>query len=130
MNIIIQGAYTFPNTVKKYINDPLVPVAYEVKVVQNIPLQEDEIEEKSIDLSEVAAGTMSRKAYMQKWRGLTDDEVQEELEQMALEKQYIDEVAMPMPNQQDQQESTEEADTEEPIEDEPIEDIDVVEEDE
>ena len=130
VNIIIQGAYTFPNTVKKYINDPLVPVAYEVNVVQNIPLQEDEIEEKSIDLSEVAAGTMSRKAYMKKWRGLTDDEVQEELEQMALEKQYIDEVAMPMPNQQDQQESTEEVDTEEPIEDEPIEDIDAVEEDE
>ena len=108
----------------------MVPVAYEVKVIQNIPLQEDEIEEKSIDLSEVAAGTMSRKAYMQKWRGLTDDEVQEELEQMALEKQYIDEVAMPMPNQQNQQESAEEIDTEEPIEDEPIEDIDVVEEDE
>ena len=68
---------------------------------------------------------MSREAYMKKWRGLTDDEVQEELEQMALEKQYIDEVAMPMPNQQDQQESFEE-----PIEDEPIEDIDAVEEDE
>ena len=101
VNIIIQGAYTFPNTVKKYISDPLVPVAYEVKVVQNIPL------------------TMSRKAYMQKWRGLTDDEVQEELEQMALEKQYIDEVAMPMPNQQDQQEGFNE-----PIEDEPVDDID------
>ena len=86
---------------------------------------EDEMEEKSIDLAEVAAGTMSRKAYMKKWRGLTDDEVQDELEQMALEKQYIDEVAMPMPDQQNQQESFEE-----PIEDEPIEDIDAVEEDE
>ena len=103
----------------------MVPVAYEIKIIQNIPLQEDEMEEKSIDLAEVAAGTMSRKAYMKKWRGLTDDEVQEELEQMALEKQYIDEVAMPMPDQQNQQESFEE-----PIEDEPIEDIDAVEEDE
>ena len=38
---------------------------------------------------------------------------------------YVDEIAMPMPDQQNQQESSEE-----PIEDEPIEDIDAVEDDE
>ena len=43
-----------------------------------------------MDLSEVESKTMSRKAYMKKWRGLTDDEVQEELEQIALERQMIE----------------------------------------
>ena len=43
-----------------------------------------------MDLAEVESKTMSRKAYMKKWRGLTDDEVQEELEQIALERQLIE----------------------------------------
>ena len=49
-----------------------------------------------MDLAEVAAQTMSKKSYMKKWRGLTDDEAQEELEQIALERQIIDDnVVMP-----------------------------------
>ena len=44
-----------------------------------------------MDLAEVESKTMSRKAYMKKWRGLTDDEVQEELEQIALERQMLEE---------------------------------------
>ena len=43
-----------------------------------------------MDLAEVESKAMSRKAYMKKWRGLTDDEVQEELEQIALERQIIE----------------------------------------
>ena len=46
-----------------------------------------------MDLAEVESKTMSRKAYMKKWRGLTDDEVQEELEQIALERQIIEDSA-------------------------------------
>ncbi len=38
---------------------------------------------------------MTRKAYMKKWRGLTDDEVQEELQQIALERQLLEDSAMP-----------------------------------
>lgn len=94
IDMIIQGAYTFPNTVTKYVNDPIVPVAYKIKVEQNIPLQEDEVEEKSIDLSEVQAQTMSKKAYMKKWRGLTDDEVQEELIQMSKEREILEDAVM------------------------------------
>lgn len=90
-NIIIQGAMVYPNCIKQYTNDVLTPVDYEIKVEQNTPLPEDEIEEKNMDLSEVESKTMSRKAYMKKWRGLTDDEVQEELEQIALERQMIEE---------------------------------------
>ena len=51
---------------------------------------EDELEEKNMDISEVESKVMSKKAYMKKWRGLTDDEVQEELEQIALERQMLE----------------------------------------
>ena len=90
VDIIIQGAMVYPNCVKRYTDDTIVPVAYEITVTQNTPLPEDEIEERNMDLAEVESKTMSRKAYMKKWRNLTDDEVQEELEQIALERQMIE----------------------------------------
>ena len=90
VNIIIQGAMVYSNCIKQYTDDVISPVAYEISVVGNLPIPEDEIEEKNMDLSEVESKTMSRKAYMKKWRGLTDDEVQEELEQIALERQMIE----------------------------------------
>lgn len=91
VDIILQGAMVYPNCIEKYTNDVISPVAYEVSIVGNLPIPEDEIEEKNMDLSEVESKTMSRKAYMKKWRGLTDDEVQEELEQIALERQMLEE---------------------------------------
>lgn len=93
INIIIQGAMVYPNCIKQYTNDTITPVDYEIKVVQNTPLPEDEIEEKNMDLAEVESKTMSRKSYMKKWRGLTDDEVKEELDQIALERQLIEDSA-------------------------------------
>lgn len=91
IDIIIQGAMVYPNCIEKYTDDVISPVAYEVSIVGNLPIPEDEIEEKNMDLAEVESKTMSRKAYMKKWRGLTDDEVQEELEQIALERQMLEE---------------------------------------
>ena len=90
VDIIIQGAMVYPNCVRRYTDDTITHVAYKISVVQNTPLPEDEIEEKNTDLAEVESKTMSRKAYMKKWRGLTDDEVREELEQIALERQMIE----------------------------------------
>lgn len=90
IDILIQGAFIYPKSTEKYINDPLVPVAYEISVEYVTPLQDDEIEEKNMDLSEVEAQVMSRKSYMKKWRGLTDNEVQDELEQIALERQILE----------------------------------------
>lgn len=85
INVIIKGSMVYPNCIKKYIDTVLTPVDYEVNVVQNYPLPEDEEEEKNMDLAEVASNTMSRKAYMKKWRLLTDTEVDEELQQIAME---------------------------------------------
>lgn len=91
VDIIIQGSLIYPNCVKQYTNDTLTPVDYEIKVEQNLPLPEDENEEKTMDLAEVESQTMSRKSYMKKWRGLTDTEVDEELQQISLERQIIEE---------------------------------------
>lgn len=93
INIIIQGAYVYPNTVEKYISEPLVPVDYEIKVEGNTPLPEDELEERQQDLAEVESDVMSRRSFMKKWRGLTDDEAQEELEQIAFERQLTQEAS-------------------------------------
>lgn len=90
IKIIIEGSMIYPNCVTKYTNESVVPVDYMIKIEANYPLLEDELEEKNIDLAEVDSKTMSRKAYMKKWRGLTDDEVQEELEQIALERQLLE----------------------------------------
>lgn len=98
VDIIIQGAMVYPDCIKRYTDDIIQPVAYEISVIQNTPLPEDEIEEKNMDLSEVESKTMSRKAYMKKWRGLTDDEVQEELEQIAIERQMIEDSSFALAN--------------------------------
>lgn len=91
IDIIIQGSLEYPNCVKEYTNDIIKPVDYEIKIEQNLPLPEDENEEKTMDLAEVESKVMSRKSYMKKWRNLTDTEVDEELEQIAHERQIIEE---------------------------------------
>ncbi len=93
VDIIIQGSMKYPNTIKRYTNDVVTPVAYEIHIEHNLPLPEDEIEAKQIDLAEVESKVMSRKAYMKKWRGLTDNDVDDELAQIALERQIIDDVS-------------------------------------
>ena len=82
------------------MSETTVPsIPYRVYVENNYPLPEDESEEKTMDLAEVAAQTMSRKAYMKKWRNLTDEEIEAELKQMAMERQMLEDSAMPMSEQ-------------------------------
>ena len=95
IEIIIEGAMAYPNCIEQYTNEPLVPVDFTVTVDQNIPIEEDVSEGKMIDLSEVEAKVMSRKAYMKKWRNLSDNEINAELEQIALERQIIEDSVMP-----------------------------------
>ena len=88
---IIDGARLYPQNVTKYLDGEKLPTEnFSVRVDNQYPLPEDEAEEKTIDLSEVANNTMSKRAYMKKWRNLTDDEVDEELKNMALERQMLE----------------------------------------
>ena len=89
-DIIIGGAIAYPNCVKAYISERIKDIPYEVDVASNTPLPEDEQEEKTMDLAEVESQTMSKKSYMKKWRGLTDEEVSEEITQIAYERQVLE----------------------------------------
>ena len=97
-DIIVQGAMIYPNCIKKYTDDIITPVAYEISVEQNTPLPEDEIEEKTTNLAEVEASVMSKKSYMKRWYKLTDDEVNDELMQIALERQILDDSSFDLNN--------------------------------
>lgn len=88
---IIEGARLYPKAAERYLNGQQLPSdPYTIRIENPYSLPEDEAEEKQIDLAEVNAQTMSRKSYMKKWRNLTDDECEEELRQLALERQMLE----------------------------------------
>lgn len=120
---IIEGVRLYPKAGQFYIDEALPELAYDIRVDNQYSLPEDEQEEKQTDLAEVNAQTMSRKAYMKKWRNLDDDEAEEELRQIAIERQILeDSFTEPTPNPTEETEPTtppvpnpEEAPPEEPI---------------
>lgn len=87
---IIEGARLYPAVVPMYLADPLPTEEYSIRVDNQYPLPEDEAEEKQVDLAEVNAQTMSKKAYMKKWRNLTEDEAEAEIKQIAMERQILE----------------------------------------
>lgn len=87
---IIEGVRLYPAAGTFYTEESLPDIPYTIRVDNQYPLPEDEAEEKQIDLSEVSAQTMSKKAYMKKWRNLTDDEANAELQQIAFERQILE----------------------------------------
>lgn len=90
VELIIEGGKLYPKSASAYTSEPLPDVAYEITVENQYPLPDDEADEKAIDLSEVNAQTMSRLAYMKKWRNLTDAEAVQELRQIALEREMLE----------------------------------------
>ena len=93
---IIEGVRLYPRAGSFYIDSPLPSDPYTIRVDNQYSLPEDEAEEKQIDLSEVNAQTMSKKAYMKKWRNLTDEEAEDELRQIARERELLED-AFEMP---------------------------------
>lgn len=114
---LLDGALLYPDSAKLYSDEPIPAIDYEIDVVNNYPLLEDDVEEKTMDLSEVESMSMSRKAYMKKWRGLTDEEVDEELEQILKEQQMFNSAMIPDERAAEGEEE-DEFDEEEPEEDE------------
>lgn len=96
MQIIIDGAKLYPKAASSFVADPIPDVEFDLRVENQYPLPEDEAEEKIVDLQEVNAQTMSKKAYMIKWRNLTDEEADKELQQIARERELLeDSFSMP-----------------------------------
>lgn len=61
-----------------------------VKVENNYPLQENEDEEKVLDMQQVNNQVMSKKTYMKKWLGYKDEVADAELKQIQLERQLLE----------------------------------------
>jgi hypothetical protein len=74
-----------------YQIEKLPQLNYTVTVENNYPLQEDEDEEKTLDLQQVNAQAMSRKTFIKKWQGVTDDVADAEIRQIALEREMLEE---------------------------------------
>lgn len=64
---------------------------FAVAIDNNYSILQDDIEERTTDLLEVQSQVRSKKSYIKKWQGLTDEEVDAELEQIALEAQMFSE---------------------------------------
>ena len=90
MTLLIEGAKLYPQSASSYTTSPLPDVTYEVTVENQYPLPDDEADEKETDLAEVNAQTMSKMAYMKKWRNLTDAEAMQELRQIAQEREMLE----------------------------------------
>lgn len=81
--------YIFKMVDKYNLYDAREIARYEttLEIVHLYPIQEDENEQKRVDLEEVIAEVRSRKAYMKKWGEYED--IDSELEQIQLEKQML-----------------------------------------
>lgn len=90
VNTIFDGSWKYTDVQRFYTSERLPLMELDVSIENNYALPEDEQEEKTMDLAEVTAQTMSRKAYMKKWRGLTDEECLEELRQIAMEQEMLE----------------------------------------
>ena len=90
VRLLILGAKLYPNSARQYLQESLPEIHYTVEVNNKYPIPEDEADEKAIDITEVNAQTMSRAAYMMKWRNLTDEEAGQEIQQIATERQILE----------------------------------------
>lgn len=89
--IVIEGSKKYSNVIKTYSDEGTLPdIPYDILVENNYPIPEDVKEEKELDITEIDAKVMSRKAYLKKWRKLSDKEAAAELEQIKLESEMLD----------------------------------------
>lgn len=86
---IIEGSKLYPEAKKVYTDEELVD-DYIVKVDNSYPILEDESEEKSTDMAEINTKVRSRKSYLKKWYGLSDEDVEDELNQIAMEQKLLE----------------------------------------
>lgn len=80
-----------------YVLEGLEDVQLNVVIEENYALLEDEQEEKDSDLSEIAQNTRSRKSYIKKWRKeefQSDEQIEEELLQIAKENNMFDSLSI------------------------------------
>lgn len=122
VNHIIDIALRNPEIVKSvYGITDMNQIEYDVLIENNYALMDDEQEEKDTDMAEINANAMSRKSYIKKWHPeMTDEQIDEELMQIAVELNMFDSLSM---NQQVQSKLDDigiETEVEDNIEDETV----------
>lgn len=108
VDAILEGAMLYPNIAKMYIDEPIVE-GYFIEIENSYPILQDENEEKSNDMLEVSSKVRSKKSYMKKWFGMTDEEADAELNQIQLEQSMFEQenYAIERPNPEVEGESNE-----------------------
>lgn len=98
MHMVLEGCYIYPNIAQRYLGNESFPskLEFEFEIIRNNPLPEDNIDEKTIALQEVAAQVMSRRTYMVKYLKMNKDEAEAELIQIAMEQNILDNAAIPI----------------------------------
>lgn len=95
---VIKYALLSPSDfIQSYMLTDLKEIPFNVEVIPNYALMEDEETEKASDLQEIAANARSRKSYILKWRKdefKTEQQVQDELMQIAIENNMFDSLSM------------------------------------
>lgn len=96
VNHIIDIALRNPEIVKSvYGITDMNQIEYDVLIENNYALMDDEQEEKDTDMAEINANAMSRKSYIKKWHPeMTDEQIDEELMQIAVELNMFDSLSM------------------------------------
>ena len=95
--IIVIAVLNKNMAISKYVLTGLEDIQYNIEIMENYALMEDEDEEKNSDLAEIAANARSRKSYIKKWRRdefKTDAQIDEELMQIAIENNMFDSMSM------------------------------------
>lgn len=85
------------DVVSYYVLSDLEDIKINVEVKVNYALLDDKIDEKESDISEINANARSRKSYIKKWRReelKSDQEIEDELMQIAIETNMFDSLSM------------------------------------
>lgn len=78
-----------------YTVSDLKRIQYDINIKEHYALVDDETEEKQNDMSEINVKARSRHSYIKKWRpDLTDEQIREELLQIAVEENMFDTMSM------------------------------------
>ena len=95
---IIDMALLSPSDfIASYVLTGLQEITYNIEVYVNYALMDDEETEKASDLQEIVANARSRKSYIAKWRKeefKNENQIQEELMQIAIENNMFDSMSM------------------------------------
>lgn len=93
IKMIIEGSKVYTDIAKLTMPDiVLADIEYKVNTNVAYPIPENKEKERANDMDEVVSSIMSKKRYLVKWKGLTDDEADNELLQLIKEKNMFDTV--------------------------------------